>query len=74
MGFLARLGSGFKNSITGSVKFLRDGINELKRVRWPGRQELISYTIVVLMTVGFIAIYFAILDLGISNLVKLIVG
>lgn len=74
MGFLARLGSGFKNGITGTARFLRDGVNELKRVRWPSRKELVSYTIVVLTTVAFMTIYFAILDLGISNLVNLIVG
>lgn len=74
MGFLVRLGNGFKNGITGSIKFFRDGVNELKRVRWPVRQELVSYTIVVLVTVGIVAIYFTILDLGISNLVRLIVG
>lgn len=74
MDFLARLGNGFKNSIIGSVRFLRDGINELKRVRWPGRKELTSYTIVVITTVVFIAIYFTILDLGISRLVEFIVG
>lgn len=74
MGFLARLGNGFKNGITGTGKFLRDGVNELKRVRWPDRKELTSYTIVVLSTVLFVTIYFTILDLGISNLVELIVG
>lgn len=73
MGFLVRIGKGIKNGIVGSIRFLRDGVNELKRVRWPGRKELTSYTIVVLSTVAFVTIYFAILDLGISNLVNLIV-
>jgi len=41
-------------------------------VKWPNRKELTSYTIVVIVTVAFITIYFAILDLGISELLRLI--
>lgn len=74
MGLLARMGTNIKNSFTGTIKFFRDGVNELRRVRWPTRKELVSYTIVVLLTVLFITIYFTILDLGISNLFELIVG
>lgn len=74
MGFLARLGNGVKNGVTGTFLFIRDSVNELKRVRWPNRKELTSYTIVVLVTVIIVAIYFTLLDLGISNLVQLIVG
>lgn len=72
--FLMRLGNGVKNGVTGTIRFFQDGVRELKRVRWPGRKELTSYTIVVIVTVLIITVYFTILDLGISNLVKLIVG
>nr|WP_228441623.1 preprotein translocase subunit SecE [Novibacillus thermophilus] len=71
---MARLGNGVKNGVTGTFRFIRDSVNELKRVRWPNRKELTSYTIVVLVTVIIVAIYFTLLDLGISNLVQLIVG
>lgn len=74
LGLLVRMGNGVKNGVIGAARFLRDGVNELKRVRWPGRKELTSYTIVVIATVAFVTIYFTILDLGISNLVELIVG
>lgn len=64
--------------MTGVVKrtsqFLRDVVKELKRVSWPTRKELTRYTGVVVATVIFIAIYFAIVDLGISSLVRLILG
>ena len=53
--------------------FFGDSFSELKKVRWPNRKELTSYTLVVLVTVTFVTIYFAILDFGISNLVRLIV-
>ena len=47
--------------------FLKDVVSEMRKVSWPKRKELTRYTIVVLSTVVFMAIYFGILDLGISN-------
>ncbi|MBP1932520.1 preprotein translocase subunit SecE [Ammoniphilus resinae] len=70
MGFLARLGAGFKRWPT----FLREVWSELKKVRWPSRKELTSYTIVVLVTVTLISVFFAVIDLGISQIIELILG
>lgn len=70
MGFLARLGTGFKR--TGN--FFKDSWQELKKVRWPNRKELTSYTIVVLVTVVVIGIFFYLLDLGLQAIVDLILG
>lgn len=55
-------------------KFLRDVVFELKRVSWPTRKELTRYTVVVVVTVIFIAIFLSIVDLGISELVRMILG
>jgi len=55
-------------------KFLRDVILEMKRVSWPTRKELIRYTWVVLGTVAFIAVFFALVDAGISSLVRILLG
>lgn len=52
--------------------FLREAWAELKKVSWPTRKELFSYTAVVLVTVALIAIFFAVIDLGISQLLALI--
>ncbi len=68
MGFLARIGSGFKR--TGN--FFKDSWQELKKVRWPNRKELTSYTIIVLVTVILIGIFFYLLDLGLQAIVDLI--
>lgn len=68
VGFLSRVGNGFKKS----ANFFRDGWLELKKVRWPNRKELTSYTIVVLSTVTLVAIFFAIIDLGLSELLRVI--
>ncbi|MFV8829644.1 preprotein translocase subunit SecE [Alkalihalobacterium sp. APHAB7] len=55
-------------------KFLRQVMAELKRVTWPTRKELTRYTLVVLGTVAFISVFFAVVDLGISSLLRLILG
>lgn len=46
----------------------------MKKVRWPNRKELTSYTIVVLITVTLLALFFYVIDLGISRLIELILG
>ncbi len=55
-------------------KFLREVVQEMKRVSWPTRKELTRYTWVVLGTVFFIAVFFAVVDFGISSLVRLLLG
>jgi preprotein translocase subunit SecE len=55
-------------------QFLRDVVSEIKRVSWPTRKELTRYSVVVVITVIFIAIYFAIIDLGISKIIRMILG
>lgn len=69
MTFLANLKQGFGNAFA----FFADSWAELKKVRWPNRKELTSYTLVVLLTIVFVTIYFWLLDIGISSLVELIV-
>jgi preprotein translocase subunit SecE len=54
------------------IKFLQDVVREMKKVSWPKRGELTRYTISVLTTVTFMAVFFAIVDLGISSLIRLI--
>ncbi|WP_238594669.1 preprotein translocase subunit SecE [Caenibacillus caldisaponilyticus] len=55
-----------------SSQFFRNVVIEMKKVRWPTRQELISYTVTVLVTVAFLVIFFGVIDLGISQLLRLI--
>jgi preprotein translocase subunit SecE len=68
MAFLGKL----KDNFSSSFSFFSDSWSELKKVKWPSRKELTSYTIVVVSVVIFVTIYFAILDLGISELVRLV--
>ena len=45
------------------VRFLREVVAELRKVIWPGRRELITYTTVVIVFVAFIVALVAGLDL-----------
>jgi preprotein translocase subunit SecE len=67
--FLAKM----KQSFGSTFSFFADSWSELKKVKWPSRKELISYTLVVLTTVAFVTVYFYVLDLGISELVRLFI-
>lgn len=42
----------------------------MKKVSWPGGQELFRYTVTVVCTVAFIAIFFAVIDLGITQILN----
>ncbi|MCS1352519.1 preprotein translocase subunit SecE [Mechercharimyces sp. CAU 1602] len=74
MGFLGRLGTGIRKSFSGTASFFNGSVAELKKVRWPSRKELTSYTIVVIVTVLFLTLFFAVIDLGITQLTKLVTG
>lgn len=54
------------------TKFFSEVGREMRKVSWPRRKELTRYTITVLSTVAFVAIFFAIIDSGISKLIRLI--
>lgn len=52
------------------VNFLKNVSREMKKVTWPKGPELVSYTVTVVLTVAFVAIFFAVIDLGISQLLN----
>ena len=54
--------------------FYRQVISELKRVVWPTREQLTTYTSVVLVFVTFIIAVVSIFDLGLTKLVFGIFG
>ncbi|KXZ21172.1 preprotein translocase subunit SecE [Bacillus nakamurai] len=55
------------------MSFFKDVGKEMKKVSWPKGKELTRYTITVISTVIFFIIFFALLDTGISQLIRLIV-
>ncbi|MFJ5625170.1 preprotein translocase subunit SecE [Peribacillus loiseleuriae] len=55
------------------TEFFRGVAREMRKVSWPKRKELTRYTVVVLSTVVIMALFFAVVDLGISELIRLVV-
>ncbi|MFC4713810.1 preprotein translocase subunit SecE [Planococcus dechangensis] len=51
-------------------EFFKNVFSEMRKVSWPKRKELTRYTIVVLSTVIFMALFFAVVDAGISELFR----
>ncbi|ARJ38818.1 MULTISPECIES: preprotein translocase subunit SecE [Sporosarcina] len=54
--------------------FLKKVVSEMRKVSWPKRKELTKYTVVVISTVIFMAVYFFVVDLGISGVMKWYTG
>lgn len=58
-GFVARVG-----------RFVKDVRSELRKVAWPNRKELTSYTAIVLVAVAIVAVYIGAID----SLIRLLLG
>jgi preprotein translocase subunit SecE len=63
-----------KRKRTKPRQFLREVRAELKRVAWPTRQEVVAYTLVVLVTVGFFMLIIAGLDFVFLKAVVALIG
>ena len=55
-------------------RFLKEVRVELKKVAWPSRGEIVTYTVVVLVSVAFITTYVFGLDFGLGKLVLAVFG
>ena len=56
------------------IRFLREVIAELRKVIWPTRKELVTYTGVVLFFVTFMVTFVWLLDLGFQRAVFFVFG
>jgi len=45
----------------------------MKKVAWPKRKEMTNSTITVLGTMLFFILFFAVVDLGLSKLIRLVI-
>jgi len=54
--------------------FLTEVRTELKKVTWPGRNEVESTTIVVVLTTIFFGFYLYLIDLGLTQLFSRVLG
>jgi len=53
--------------ISRSVRFLREVVAELRKVIWPTRKELVTYTAVVLVFVSFMVALIGVLDIAFAK-------
>ena len=55
-------------------KFLTEVKQELKKVTWPTKDETIGTTVVVLVLVILISGFLGVVDVGLSKIIKFIIG
>ena len=53
--------------------FYTDVVSEFKRVTWPTREATLKSTGVVLFVTFVVAVYLGVVDLGLSNAVKMVI-
>ncbi len=56
------------------TRFVRESISEMRKVLWPSRNELVTYSIVVIIFVVIMVALVAGLDIGFAKLVLLTFG
>jgi len=55
-------------------QFLIEAKAELKKVTWPSRKQTIASTAVVIVVVVILSVFLSLIDLGLTKVVKLILG
>jgi preprotein translocase subunit SecE len=53
-------------------KFVREVRSEMRKVSWPNRKELITYTVVVIITVIIVALFTSVVDVIITWVLNLL--
>jgi preprotein translocase subunit SecE len=66
--------AGGDNVISRAIEFVNESISELRRVVWPTRKQVVTYTIVVLVFVTVMALFVAGIDLALGRGVLRIFG
>ncbi|MGH3677487.1 MAG: preprotein translocase subunit SecE [Mycobacterium sp.] len=62
------------NPIAYVINYLREVIAELRKVIWPNRKQMVTYTSVVLVFLAFMVALIGVVDLGLVKLVTLVFG
>ena len=63
-----------RNPFVFVVTYLRQVVAELRKVIWPNRKQMVSYTTVVLVFLAFMVALIGLVDLGLAKLVLLVFG
>jgi preprotein translocase subunit SecE len=62
------------NPVAYVINYLREVIGELRKVIWPNRKQMATYTTVVLVFLAFMVTLIGLVDLGVARLVMLVFG
>ena len=52
--------------------YLRESKEELKKVTWPTREEITSFTVVVVVSIAVISVFLWGVDLGLEYIINLL--
>jgi preprotein translocase subunit SecE len=63
-----------KGALTRLREHIADVRVEMKRVTWPGKQEIYGTTVMVILTTFFFGLYFWVCDQAFSRLVAKVLG
>lgn len=69
-----RMNAGKKKEKTSFFEYLKGVRLEMKKVVWPTKEQLGSYTVVVLATCAFFALAFWAIDTGFLAILKQLIG
>ena len=56
------------------IDFAKEAKEELRKVTWPDRDEVTSFTIVVVITVIMISLFLWLVDSALMKLIKVVMG
>ncbi|MBI5573879.1 MAG: preprotein translocase subunit SecE [Elusimicrobia bacterium] len=57
-----------------SVQFVKEAIEELKKVSWLGRKEVVASTVVIAILIIIVAIFIGAVDFILSKIIKWMLG
>ena len=72
--FFVRAGKWFANLGKTVVSAFKNMWRELRKVTWPSREKLVSFSTIVVLFIVFMMVVIGLLDLGASQLVNLIMS
>ena len=71
---LSKIIAWFRNLPQKIAKPFRNMYYELKKVTWPSKHKLITYSIIVLVFMLFMGVVIGLLDMGASALVRMLIA
>ena len=57
-----------------AIKYFLDSYEELKKVSWPSRKQLIRDTLIVVVSSTVITAFIAVIDFGLSKVLEFLVS